>query len=231
LDSETGLYYYGYRYYDPVTGRWPCRDPIEESGGVNLYGFVNNGGVNFFDKLGKKLLKVKISDVKIESKSKPVPYSGGTEGGAVTAKFDSQATGSGTPFWYSIKLPGKLEISGWAYSDEDGAIAHEENHVKLFVEDWNTFVDEVNWTEKTLCRCGTETLNWVSTRQHLRFLESYKKNLDFDKTDYTARGVSSNNIDDIDRKITANNVDLAAAKVADDAAKKSRTDCEKKAGY
>lgn len=40
---------YGYRYYDPVTGRWPSRDPIEERGGVNLYGFVVNDGVNYFD--------------------------------------------------------------------------------------------------------------------------------------------------------------------------------------
>ena len=38
--------YYGYRYYDPVTGRWPSRDPIEERGGINLYGFVGNDGVN-----------------------------------------------------------------------------------------------------------------------------------------------------------------------------------------
>ncbi|MFZ9938074.1 MAG: RHS repeat-associated core domain-containing protein, partial [Luteolibacter sp.] len=37
---ESGLYYYGYRYYDPVTGRWPSRDPIEEEGGLNLYGFL-----------------------------------------------------------------------------------------------------------------------------------------------------------------------------------------------
>ncbi len=36
LDATAGLYYYGYRYYDPVTGRWPSRDPIEERGGVNL---------------------------------------------------------------------------------------------------------------------------------------------------------------------------------------------------
>jgi uncharacterized protein RhaS with RHS repeats len=43
---------YGYRYYDPVTGRWPSRDPIEERGGVNLYGFVGNGGVNWWDALG-----------------------------------------------------------------------------------------------------------------------------------------------------------------------------------
>jgi RHS repeat-associated protein len=33
FDQETGFYYYGYRYYDPVTGRWPSRDPIEEEGG------------------------------------------------------------------------------------------------------------------------------------------------------------------------------------------------------
>ncbi len=51
-DSETGLYYYGYRYYDPVTGRWPSRDPIEEKGGMNLYGFVRNDGVNLVDLKG-----------------------------------------------------------------------------------------------------------------------------------------------------------------------------------
>lgn len=43
---------YGYRYYDPVTGRWPSRDPIGERGGENLYGFVGNNGVNSFDFLG-----------------------------------------------------------------------------------------------------------------------------------------------------------------------------------
>lgn len=51
-DAESGLLYYGFRYYDPVTGRWPSRDPIEEEGGVNLYGFVGNDGVNRLDYLG-----------------------------------------------------------------------------------------------------------------------------------------------------------------------------------
>ena len=46
--------YYGYRYYDPKTGRWPNRDPIEEEGGVNLYGFVGNDGVNKWDYLGQR---------------------------------------------------------------------------------------------------------------------------------------------------------------------------------
>lgn len=51
-DVQTGLLYYGYRYYDPVTGRWPSRDPIAERGGVNLYGFANNNALNAVDLLG-----------------------------------------------------------------------------------------------------------------------------------------------------------------------------------
>ena len=43
---------YGYRWYDPLTGRWPSRDPIEEKGGVNLYGFIGNDGVDRWDILG-----------------------------------------------------------------------------------------------------------------------------------------------------------------------------------
>ena len=51
-DSETGLYYYGYRHLNPQTGRWHSRDPIEEEGGINLYGFVGNNGVDRWDYLG-----------------------------------------------------------------------------------------------------------------------------------------------------------------------------------
>jgi uncharacterized protein RhaS with RHS repeats len=35
-----------------MTGSWPSRDPIEEEGGLNLYGFVGNDGVNYLDRLG-----------------------------------------------------------------------------------------------------------------------------------------------------------------------------------
>jgi len=55
LDHEVTtapLYYYGYRYYDPLTGRWPSRDPIEEKGGVNLYSFVRNAPLTAVDLMG-----------------------------------------------------------------------------------------------------------------------------------------------------------------------------------
>jgi hypothetical protein len=45
--------YYGFRYYNPETGRWPSRDPIEEDGGLNLYGFVGNAPNNATDVLGR----------------------------------------------------------------------------------------------------------------------------------------------------------------------------------
>jgi len=51
-DPETGLLYYGRRYYNPSLGRWLGRDPIEEKGGLHLYGFVGNNGVNKWDVLG-----------------------------------------------------------------------------------------------------------------------------------------------------------------------------------
>src|ERR1017187_1814220 len=39
-------------YFDPTTGRWASRDPIQEDGGLNLYGFVGNDGINYNDAFG-----------------------------------------------------------------------------------------------------------------------------------------------------------------------------------
>jgi len=46
------MVYYLYRFYSPQLGRWINRDPIEEAGGINLYGFVGNDVVNKIDALG-----------------------------------------------------------------------------------------------------------------------------------------------------------------------------------
>jgi hypothetical protein len=54
--------FYGFRYYDPETGRWPNRDPMEERGGLNLYGFVRNNGINAWDLFGLDAVGEWISD-------------------------------------------------------------------------------------------------------------------------------------------------------------------------
>jgi RHS repeat-associated protein len=51
--DETCLLYYGYRYYDPLNGRWDCRDSLGERGGQNLFASFKNDSVNTFDPSGK----------------------------------------------------------------------------------------------------------------------------------------------------------------------------------
>jgi RHS repeat-associated protein len=52
-DANSGLYYYGYRWYAPNLQRWLNRDPIAEHGGLNLYGFVRNNPANLIDSDGR----------------------------------------------------------------------------------------------------------------------------------------------------------------------------------
>jgi RHS repeat-associated protein len=69
-DNETGLYYYGHRFNDPLDGRWLSRDPIGEEGGVNLYGMVGNDPVNYYDYLGLKFCIQRCTDKDDEKKIK-----------------------------------------------------------------------------------------------------------------------------------------------------------------
>ncbi len=54
-DREASHLYYGFRYYTPSNGRWLSKDPIEENGGVNLFGMVGNNPISFADPLGLAL--------------------------------------------------------------------------------------------------------------------------------------------------------------------------------
>jgi RHS repeat-associated protein len=51
-DDESDFLYYGYRYYNPSTGRWLNRDPVGETGSPILYGFANNDSLKSTDFLG-----------------------------------------------------------------------------------------------------------------------------------------------------------------------------------
>jgi len=51
-DRETGLVYFGHRYYHPDLGRFLNRDPLGEAGGLNRYLYANNDPINFTDYRG-----------------------------------------------------------------------------------------------------------------------------------------------------------------------------------
>jgi RHS repeat-associated protein len=55
-DSETGLYYYRARYYDPTVGRFVSEDPTGFEGGVHFYDYVRNGPPSWADPFGLQAL-------------------------------------------------------------------------------------------------------------------------------------------------------------------------------
>jgi len=61
-DSESWLYYYGYRYYDPSTTKWISKDPLGEEGGWNLTCFSGNDPVNKYDPTGLATLQESLAD-------------------------------------------------------------------------------------------------------------------------------------------------------------------------
>jgi RHS repeat-associated protein len=57
LDEETGLYYYGARYYDPRTSVWQSVDPLAEKyPSLSTYAYVANNPLKYIDPDGKKFV-------------------------------------------------------------------------------------------------------------------------------------------------------------------------------
>jgi RHS repeat-associated protein len=52
FDSDTGLYYYRARWYDPQVGRFISEDPIGLAGGINQFAYVGNNPQNAKDPTG-----------------------------------------------------------------------------------------------------------------------------------------------------------------------------------
>lgn len=49
---NSGLYYYGFRYYAANLQRWLNQDPIQEFSGINLYRFARNNSLRYVDSIG-----------------------------------------------------------------------------------------------------------------------------------------------------------------------------------
>jgi len=51
-DENSGLYYFGFRYYSPEIGRWTQRDPAGTADGLNLYVYTGGDPVGALDPWG-----------------------------------------------------------------------------------------------------------------------------------------------------------------------------------
>jgi RHS repeat-associated protein len=52
LHPNSGIYYYGFRFYEPTMQRWMNKDPLGIGGGVNLYAAFFNSPPRFVDRNG-----------------------------------------------------------------------------------------------------------------------------------------------------------------------------------
>jgi hypothetical protein len=124
----------GLCFYNPATGRWLNRDPIEEAGGPNLHGFVANRPTDLRDPLGRDF---NWDTPRMEHWPHPFTnyYSAG-----YTVKF------GGTAWWYfrphapefkhpdcpSCK-PYRISVYGsasaWSWYTTDESFRHERAHI------------------------------------------------------------------------------------------------------
>jgi len=95
-------------FYNPSTGRWLSRDPIEEEGGINQYHFVANNPANAYDFFG-------LLDVSFVKNKRTIP-------GTIISGEWSQPDGFGTGDWDTRSSVNILEnrIRLWSGSADGG---------------------------------------------------------------------------------------------------------------
>jgi RHS repeat-associated protein len=155
-DPDTGLYYYGYRFYDPLTGRWPSRDPLAEYSdqhgrvraelGTKLYGFVGNSPLNRVDPFGlvempDDLDSSNLSWNEIKKQLPGVPCKNPRSKGECCSKarayFFANPANRGSPSGASVCCDGRLVACNWgenmSLAGYDGPNERLEDFIKKLV--------------------------------------------------------------------------------------------------
>ncbi|MHA1053706.1 RHS repeat-associated core domain-containing protein [Enterobacter mori] len=88
--DATGLYYYGYRYYQPWAGRWLSADPAGTVDGLNLFQMVKGNPGSYIDDNG--LMFKRLNSIRVVRRERNSPNDISTVSGAVGASEpDSQS--------------------------------------------------------------------------------------------------------------------------------------------
>jgi RHS repeat-associated protein len=197
VDSETGLIYYGHRFYSPNSGRWLSRDPIQERGGYNLYGFCDNNSVNRFDSLGMVVKYLDPSGI-VPSHVGESPRSETMPNGKVMVEL-GRATPSPFRARYTTKIDdcctelhitGSLSVSIKIVDGTDDLLSvngisvrdHEFIHAGDFATGWNAYAKIANAVEGKWCGKGcvkkAAEVDDAAYNVYLAYSDLMGKNLD-----------------------------------------------------
>ncbi len=158
----------GLRYYSPTLGRLINKDPIEESGGLNLYAFVRNDAINGWDYLGMSVGTQGRFDLLFEEQGNSARFSGGgAEGslawaastglGVVTTEMDSlnnsiapSATNSGN--WVQNMVARGQQAAIQNYLSANGVASTTARQVASFVVNngWEATMQLVSLAERAI---------------------------------------------------------------------------------
>jgi RHS repeat-associated protein len=148
LDTETGLYYYGARYYDPKISMWASVDPLAEKyAGWSPYNYTLLNPVKYVDPDGRAVF------LAILIPYAPIIISAGAE--AFSQLYDMTKNDFDIDKHSSIKSAGKIMFNG-ALAAVGG-----KNPVSDFAADvlGNTFIDIVGEEDISIGKVGKSLLD------------------------------------------------------------------------
>jgi RHS repeat-associated protein len=191
FDSDSGLFYYRARWYDPVLGRFISEDPDGLRRGLNLYAYADNDPVNANDPFGLYTVRYGISQHRAVDVD---PQCGPHNGGGCTTHLAailmcSCKCDNGTDWKASaeLRIYGEMWITSGRFPykgrrprdrtvvDEQTAMAHEWNvHIYPSVTAVGQMIDELEAkTFKSESECKGDC-NRTNDRVGRRFREELR---------------------------------------------------------
>jgi len=161
-DDDVGLVYFNYRHYDTTTGRWLCRDPLEDIGNQYAYIYAKNDAIGKSDALGlicddecadgdvevfveAKVLPLNMSPQ--DDDSDGIPFvSNGSTGVSVSADLIQGAS------WVTGGLAG---IADLGKANVDGMII--QMYIEALKQGSMKFSGCRIWTKATVKKCSCES--------------------------------------------------------------------------
>jgi RHS repeat-associated protein len=177
FDSETGIYEYRARYYDPSAGRFLSEDPIGFDGGTDFYAYAASNPANFIDPSGlAPCFDINNFVRTLDRNARDNPstgWCGRAVGRALTAGGSNTGSHNGKDYGPYLLNNGFSTVPSSGYSPEAGDVAviqpypggNQAGHVAGF--------DGTSWVSDHFQRGGTGESAMYPGRNYREFRPPY----------------------------------------------------------